>query len=101
RLGERRTLAAAIVTIGVVLLLLVPLTGLTLFAVREAIDGVRFIRESLAQGGLDTLVAALPAQIRAWAARGLALLPTDLDQLSEHLVGGGQWAASALSGALS
>jgi predicted PurR-regulated permease PerM len=99
-LGERRQISATLTTIAVVLLVLVPLGGIATFAVKEAIDGGRFVRESLREGGVEHLLASFPGPLQSWIERALRFLPDSLETLSAQ-VGGGELAAKAVGGALS
>ena len=99
RLRGRRTLAAGLVTAGVVLLLLLPVSGIIAFAIQEAVLGARFVRETLQAGGLPHLFEVLPSSLRPWVERGVALFPEGLDQLSSQISGGS--IASLVSGAVS
>jgi predicted PurR-regulated permease PerM len=99
-LGGRRQLSASLTTVAVVLLLLVPLGAIATFAVREAIDGGAFVRDSLRMGGVEQLISSLPGPLQVWVERALRFVPDSLADLSAQ-VGGGGLAAKALGGALS
>jgi predicted PurR-regulated permease PerM len=101
RLRGRRSVAATLLTIGVVLLLLLPLAVFLSIAIRETIDGVAFVRQLVRAGDLEPLLRHLPSPLVPWAEKLLAYIPTELDSIGQYLVDSGQWAASALSGALS
>jgi predicted PurR-regulated permease PerM len=100
RLGDRRQLSATLIAVAVVLLLFVPLGGIATFAVREAIEGGRFVRQSLHEGGVQQLLSALPGPLQGWVERALHFLPDSLEEVSAQ-VGGGELAAKAVGGALS
>src|SRR5262245_53183267 len=57
KLGSRRTLSSALVTVGVVLVVLIPLTLIGLLVVKEALALVALIRHTLDQKGLAGLLA--------------------------------------------
>ncbi len=99
-LGGRRQITATLTTIAVVLLVLVPLGGIATFAVREAILGGQFVRDSLREGGVEQLLTQLPGPLQSWIERALKFLPDSLEALSAQ-VGGGELAAKAVGGALS
>src|SRR5690242_2456082 len=101
KLGGRQQLSATIVTVGVVLLILVPLGAITTFAVREAIQGGQFVRDSLREGGVEQLLASLPGPLQGWVERLLKLLPDSIEELSASAQTGGKLAAQAVGGALS
>ena len=64
RLRGRRQLAAGIVTLGVLLLLVVPLTAVTLSLGREVVAGVEYVRDTLRSEGVTGLINDLPAPLR-------------------------------------
>jgi predicted PurR-regulated permease PerM len=101
KLRGRQQLAATIMTVGVVLLVLVPLGALTTFAVREAIQGGQFVRDSLREGGVEQLIGELPGPLQVWVERLLKLLPDSMQELSASAEAGGKLAAQAVGGALS
>jgi len=101
KLGGRQQLSATIVTVGVVLLVLVPLGALATFAVHEAIQGGQFVRDSLREGGVEQLLSQLPGPLQVWVERLLKLLPDSLEELSKSAETGGKLAAQAVGGALS
>jgi predicted PurR-regulated permease PerM len=101
KLGGRQQLTATLVTLGVVLLVLVPLGAIATFAVREAIQGGQFVRDSLEQGGVQQLIAELPEALQSWVERLLKFLPDSLEELSAQVASGGKLAAQAVGGALS
>jgi predicted PurR-regulated permease PerM len=70
--GGRRTLSAALVTVGVVLLLLVPLGFMGVVVVKEALAATAFIKHTLAQQGLSGLLARLPDWLAKWVKEELA-----------------------------
>src|SRR4051812_40885182 len=58
--GGRRTLSAALITVGIVLVLLVPLSLLGAVIVREALGAVAFINRTFESRGVPGLLAPLP-----------------------------------------
>jgi predicted PurR-regulated permease PerM len=70
--GGRRSLSAALVTSGVVLLLLVPLGLLAAVVVKEARGAIAFVKLTLAREGLPGLVGRLPAWLGKWVNQALA-----------------------------
>ena len=75
RLGGRRVAAAALVTLGVVLVLLLPLTWLAIFIGGELVAGVDYVRTTLQSEGVAGLVDDLPGPIAALVRRALERLP--------------------------
>jgi predicted PurR-regulated permease PerM len=65
RLGGRRGLAAAITTLVVALVIVLPLTSLAIVLGAEAIQGVDYVRTSLRSGEIAAFVARLPAPLRS------------------------------------
>jgi predicted PurR-regulated permease PerM len=79
--GGRRTLSSALITIGVVLVVLVPLSLVVLLVVKEALGLVAFVRHTLEEQGLAGLLAPLPDWLERWADDALESLsqgPHDL-----------------------
>jgi predicted PurR-regulated permease PerM len=70
--GGRRSLSAALVTVGVVLLLLVPLGLIGVIVVKEALAAVAFVKHTLAEQGLSGLLARLPDWLARWVKQELA-----------------------------
>jgi predicted PurR-regulated permease PerM len=70
--GGRRSLSAALVTVGVVLLLLVPIGFIALIVVKETLGAIAFVRHTLAEQGLPGLVARLPVWPGKWVNGELA-----------------------------
>ena len=106
RLGSpanpRRVTAAIVLLLGLVCLVLVPLSLLTTFALSEGVAGANYVREELASGGLKQLADTLPSPLDGWVEHLLMLVPSSIEQLvvvGEN--GGGRLAAAAVGGALS
>ncbi|OGQ79901.1 MAG: hypothetical protein A2289_12740 [Deltaproteobacteria bacterium RIFOXYA12_FULL_58_15] len=105
RLKGRRSLAAGLLTLGVVLLVFIPLALIGTVVIKETLDGVRFVRQVIDEGKLTDLIAYLPGFVQESATE----IATGLrEQLKELLTGihAGQAAAAvqqffaAASGAL-
>jgi predicted PurR-regulated permease PerM len=64
--GERRSLSAALVTGGVVLLLLVPVSLIAAVAVKEALGAFAFVSHPLGQQVLPGWLARLPPWLVRW-----------------------------------
>jgi predicted PurR-regulated permease PerM len=99
RLGGRREAAAALVTLGMILTLLLPLTWLAIFIGGEVVDGVDYVRTTLQSEGVAGLVNDLPAPIADLVRRGLERLPQSGAQLQEF-AGRQSGRAAALMGGL-
>jgi predicted PurR-regulated permease PerM len=72
--GERRGLSAALMVLGVLFLLLVPVVAFSTFAFKEASDGARFVSQTVRSDGVTGLVDRLPSPLARLAHRGLARL---------------------------
>ncbi|HET9597294.1 MAG TPA: AI-2E family transporter [Anaeromyxobacteraceae bacterium] len=101
RLGGRRSLAAALLTIAVVLLVVGPLATVAALLVREALSAAQSLQRTFEQGGVQGLVALLPDAVEGWARRGLDRLPSSWDGLARRAAEQGAAAATFLSRALS
>lgn len=100
RLRGRRQLAAVLVTVGVMLVLVLPLVWLTVVLAREAADAVAYVRGTLRSEGVAGLMADLPPFARTLAAKALDLLPEDQGQLQDLAGAQGGKAARAVGGVL-
>src|SRR5215471_6087913 len=65
--GSRRTLAAALLTVSVVFVLLIPLSLLGLILVKQALSLIAYIRRSLSENDWHVLLAPLPRWLQRWA----------------------------------
>jgi predicted PurR-regulated permease PerM len=70
--GGRRSLSAALVTVGVVILLIGPLGLIGAVVVKEALGAISFVTRTLEQQGLAGLLARLPDWLARWASAALA-----------------------------
>lgn len=96
RLGGRRHLAATLMTIGVVLLLLVPFAVVGTVVVREAIQAFDFVQRAMREGGLESLAERLPERLEGPARRLLATIPVAPEALTGQAAGTGVQLARAL-----
>ena len=106
RFGRRARLSAVALTLGVVLVLLLPLVAFSVFAVREATDGVRFVSRTMHEGGVTALVERLPPTVRGVVQKGIDQISDGeegnlADALQEHLGSQGGRAAAAVGATLS
>jgi predicted PurR-regulated permease PerM len=100
RLGGRRSLAAGILVISVVLLVVGPLLFLSAVVVKETSDGAKFILETVRSEGVSGLLERLPAPLQQLAQKALVGLG-DLSELAQRqLSQQGPRAASAVAAAL-
>jgi predicted PurR-regulated permease PerM len=99
RLGDRPRVAAALMTIGVVLLVLLPVGALISLLLRQALEAAAYIRSALAEGGVEELVHRLPDGLERWILDLTERLPVDGDALSEQAAAGG-WTLARVLGDL-
>ncbi len=83
RLKGRRTLAAALVTTAVTLLLALPVVGLTLTFAQQSVEAVSQVRATLQNKGVAGVVDDLPAPLRDAARQVIARLPRREKQVEE------------------
>jgi predicted PurR-regulated permease PerM len=100
RLGDRRSLGAALVTAATVILILIPIASLAIIAVREAAQMVGLIRSIIASEGIRGLIAKAPDPIEGWLHALVKLVPSEIDRAESRFAAGGRWALGALTGAL-
>lgn len=94
KLGGRHNLAAAIVCTGVVLALLMPVGGIAAFIIKETVEGVRLITDTVRSEGVSGLIDHMPDSLRGTAQRVIEYLPAGEEELNKLL----QEQASAQSG---
>src|SRR5574341_955941 len=83
RCGGRRQLAAGALTLGVVLLLVLPVTLLTVSMGTQVVEGVSYVRETLRDQGLPGLISSLPASLRPMAEWVFDQLPRGKREIGE------------------
>lgn len=94
RLGQRENTSASILCIGVILALLVPVGGISAFVVKETVQGVRYVTETVRSDGMAGLINELPEPVHRVVTRVLDLLPIEEWEIDATL----QKQASAQSG---
>ncbi|ACG72030.1 protein of unknown function UPF0118 [Anaeromyxobacter sp. K] len=99
RLRGRRALAAGLLTVGVLLAGVIPVAALGAVLIREAVDGIQWLRSALQSEGVWGLVSRLPGPIEDLAHRAVAALGDPQRQL-QQLAGQGGQAAAAVGGVL-
>jgi predicted PurR-regulated permease PerM len=65
-LGQRRAASAALVTFAVVLVILLPLGGVGFFLVRQALQLIKLVRNTLETRGMTGLLQPLPDRLVVW-----------------------------------
>ena len=102
---NRRGLAAGLITAGVIVLLLAPITGLAAFIVGEVVDGMRFVSQTIRSEGMTGLVERLPHSLQGIVNWALSRFPLGEEQLTrrlnEQVTTQGTRAAAAVTGVLS
>jgi predicted PurR-regulated permease PerM len=106
RLRGKESVAAGLLTTGVLLLLMGPLVGLAAYLVAQAADATVFVQGVLRSEGLNGLLTRLPDGIEGSARDLLARLPGGsmeglADQVQGSAAGAGGAAASAVGTAVS
>jgi predicted PurR-regulated permease PerM len=100
----RSYLSAGVLCFGVIVALLLPLTGITAFVVTEAADGVNYVRDTLRTEGMEGLKNRLPAPLRNLADKAMDRFQVEEmqldDKLQEQVSSTGGTAAKAVTGAV-
>lgn len=99
-LRGRLKLSAALLVVAVLLLVVGPLAGLSAVVIKEAVDGVRFVTETIRSEGFSGLLERLPGPLHDLAARVIESLGGLNELVEKNLQGQGGKAASALGAAL-
>lgn len=94
RFRGRRRPAALLLTLGILVLVLLPLTGLGAFLVNELLDGIQWVRGVLSSQGVEGLVSRLPASLRNAGRSLVDSLPSLATQFERLPAAGGQAAAA-------
>ncbi|HET9449386.1 MAG TPA: AI-2E family transporter [Aggregicoccus sp.] len=85
KLRGRKNLSAALLTIGIVLILVGPIAGIATFVVGEVATGVRYVSKTVRSEGVSGLVERLPPRARSLAQKALERIPVEEEQLDEAL----------------
>ena len=99
-LRGRRQLAAGTMTLGVLLLLVVPIAAVTLSLGKEVVAGIGYIRETLSSEGVTGLINDLPAPLRTLIEKVLEQIPGGEERIQELTNRQGGRAAAAIGGVL-
>lgn len=99
RFGRRPRLAAGVVTVGVLVAVVFPLSVIGTVVVTEVLDAAVFVRETLEQGGIPALMNELPDGLQGAVERLSKYVPAQGLELSQ-LARQGEKAAGALASAL-
>jgi predicted PurR-regulated permease PerM len=96
-LRGRRSLAAALLTIVVLLAVVLPIAGLGAILVNEAIEGVQRFREALASEGIGGIIRRLPDPVEDLARKLVRTVPRPQQQIQEAVSAQGGQAAGAVA----
>ncbi|HEY0710945.1 MAG TPA: AI-2E family transporter [Polyangia bacterium] len=97
RLGNRRMISAFLFTLVATVLILAPLTVLAAEAVSQALDALAFVRKTLQQGGLRSLLRALPDTLESALK---PLVPRAAETLPSSPAAASAWAATQMQNVL-
>lgn len=104
RVRGRTNLSASLLCLLVVLALIVPFGGIAAFVVRESVEGVRFVAETIQSEGVTGLLDELPEGVRTVADELLERFPIEEREidatLQQQASAQGGKAARAVTGAL-
>jgi predicted PurR-regulated permease PerM len=97
KLRGRRELAAAILTIGVLLAVVLPIALMGTLLVREVLDGIEWVREAFASEGIGGLLRRLPGPLEDAARKLVQAVPQPQQQIQRIAGQQGQQAAGAVA----
>ncbi len=100
KLGGRRALAATLLTIGVLLLVVLPIAAMGTILVNEILQGVAWLRKTVESEGIWGLLGRLPDQVQHAAREVLDAVPQPQEQLQKLAGERGAGAATAVGGAI-
>lgn len=96
RLRNRCRLAASLMTLGVIVLLVIPIAAIGTIAVREAVQAFDYVESALREGGVDELLSRLPDRVEGPVRDLVARLPVEPESLPERAAGTGVWVAGVV-----
>ncbi len=99
-LRGRRGVAAALLTVGVLLLAVLPFAGLGAMLVKQVLDGVQWLRATVQSEGVSGVLGRLPTPVQDAAHEILRAIPDPQRQLQELAGAQGGEAAVAAAGFL-
>jgi len=85
KLGGKANLSAAILTVGVLLLLLLPIGGLGAVVVTEVVKGANFVIDTVQSDGMTALIDKLPHSIRGTTRQLITMLVPDPENVDAEL----------------
>ncbi|MET0343346.1 MAG: AI-2E family transporter [Polyangiales bacterium] len=102
-LRNRPSLSSGLLCTAVVLALVLPVGGIAAFVVKETVEGVRFVAETVQSDGMMGLIEQLPEGARELAKKALERFPIEEQEISaalQQFSSQGGNAARAVTGAL-
>ena len=100
-LGGRRSIAALLLTVSVLVAVVGPLSALTAIVVPQVQSGIGWLRQTLRGKTLEQIVERVPAALRPIAQHLQQVIPSSLERLQEIATAEGGRAAAALGNVLS
>jgi predicted PurR-regulated permease PerM len=104
-LRNRKAVAAGALVCAVVMVIVAPVAGLSAFVVKEGVEGVKFVQQTVASEGVSGLVERLPGPVERLAKEGLGRLSEQSTEwgalIEKKIEQQGASAASVLGSALS
>jgi predicted PurR-regulated permease PerM len=100
KLRGRRNLAAALLTLGVLILAILPVAGLGAVLVQQVLEGVEWLRTTLQSEGAWGILERLPGPVRRAAQEVMEAFPQPQKQLQQIAGEQGGRAATAVGGVL-
>lgn len=97
KLRGRRQLAAAILTLGVLLAVVLPLAAMGTLLVREVLEGIEWLRELFASEGLAGILRRLPEPLEDAARKLIRAVPQPQQQIQRIAGEQGQQAAGVVA----
>jgi predicted PurR-regulated permease PerM len=101
RLRGRRELAGGLSVVALVVVVLLPVAWVVSVAVREAIQAVRFVRDTLRAQGPEALLAHLPDPVAELIRSTLERVSTSAEEIASALAQRGLATVAVVGGALS
>jgi len=97
KLRGRRQLAGAILTVGVLIAVVLPIALMGTLLVREVLDGIAWLRELFASEGIGGVVRRLPGPLEDAARKLVQAVPQPQQQIQQIAGEQGQQAAGAVA----
>jgi len=99
-LGGRPQVAAALLTLGVLVAVVGPLSALGAVLVPQVVAGVAWLRQALQSEGMAGLVERLPESLRPYAEQVQKAIPDSLERAQEFVTAQGGRAAAVVGNVL-